>query len=111
MKFERETDKAFVPIAITLESEEELEVVTEILGMSTDAIVSNCDLRDANMIRRALNKQGDWKQRQKFNMSRAYAPIIAECLTLFFEEKNISDDEEFINSTDEKGEKNGEKGI
>ena len=40
------------------------------------------------------NKQGDWKLRQKFNMSKAYAPLIAECLMAFKEEETEEPAEE-----------------
>ena len=70
MKFERDQCSPFVPITITLESEEELVVVTEILGMHPDAMISNSDLDDADMIKRALNKQGDWNNSAYAELNR-----------------------------------------
>ena len=60
MKFEKADVKPFVPITITLDSEEEVGVLIEMFGMCPSAIAQNSDL-DEDAIRRALNKQGDWK--------------------------------------------------
>lgn len=70
MKFERESDKPFVPITITLETEEEVEVLIEMFGMQPSAIVQNSDLRDEGVIRRALNKQGDWNNTAYVELKR-----------------------------------------
>ena len=70
MKFDKVDIKHFEPITITLETEEEFEVVTEIFGMSPYAIISNSGLDDEDMIKRALNKQGDWNNTAYMELRR-----------------------------------------
>ena len=59
MKFEKKECKPFVPITITLESEEEVKVLIEMFSMHPNDIMHHSDL-DEDIIRRALNKQGNW---------------------------------------------------
>ena len=61
MKFEKTTEKPFVPITITLESEDEVKVLIEMFSMTARKIADDAldHYVDEELVKRVLNKHGD----------------------------------------------------